>query len=669
MTARGAVEVLPGRAQMAVRAFARSLRTRGALPTLARALVAPAILAGRALDGLRKRRVSRERLDFDAAYGLDTARTINLAELSIPSANWVYGTDYEAAPAEMLRDALAALDLDYSRFHFVDLGSGMGKALLVASDFAFRGITGVEFSPQLHATAQRNIASYRSASQRCFAIESVCSDVLDYTLPPEPSVFFMYNPFGEPVMSRLVERLRDSLARQPREVYVVYIYPRLERMLVDSGCLRILRRVEGCTIFVAHTPAYSRRPPRPAPPVLLCASPPPASQANQISGPRAGDGMKVYNFDLLSYPKLDPGSPRTPVPSSYFDPAAGAANYAEHIEEMAYCEALGFEGVVFNEHHYSAYGTMPSPNLIAAALSQRTNRMKIGVLGSILPLRNHPVRVAEEYAMLDCLTGGRLIAGFVRGVPAEYVWYNVDPEESRGRFEEAFDLIMTAWQEPVWSFKGKFFHLEDCALWPRPLQQPHPPVWVAARSAESIEWCVERHIPTAQVYQTTAQIEDTFGYYRQVAERNGWEAGAEQFVLCRHIFVGESDAGARRLAEPAIRYFFSLQARGFNEAINARAADQQRLREALNSARSFDYFREENRARIDFSTLGWDELIESGYLIAGSPESVRRQLGSQMTAAGAGHFMGMFHIGNLAHADVIASLERFRDEVMPALAE
>src|SRR5690606_34727583 len=128
--------------------------------------------------------------------------------------------------------------------------------------------------------------------------------------------------------------------------------------------------------------------------------------------------MKIYNFDLLAYPRLAEDSPRTPVPSNYFDPSVGARNYQEHIDEMAYCEDLGFEGVVFNEHHYSAYGTMPSPNLIAAALSQRTSRIRIGVLGSILPLRNHPVRVAEEYAMLDCLTGGRLIAGFVRGVPA-----------------------------------------------------------------------------------------------------------------------------------------------------------------------------------------------------------------------------------------------------------
>ena len=377
--------------------------------------------------------------------------------------------------------------------------------------------------------------------------------------------------------------------------------------------------------------------------------------------------MKLYNFDLLAYPHVPKDAPRTPVPSNFFDPIKGAANYAEHLEEMTYCEELGLDGVVFNEHHYSSYGTMPSPNLIAAALSQRTKRIKIGVLGNILPLRNHPVRVAEEYAMIDCLSNGRLVAGFVRGIPAEYVWYGVNPEESRGRFQEAYDLIMTAWTNSVWSFEGEFYSLKDCAIWPRPLQQPHPPIWIAARSAESIEWCVKRHLPCAQVYQTTGQIEDTFNYYRSKAKEDGWEAQPDDFILCRHIYIDESNKKAQEIAEPAMRYFFSVYNRGFNDAINQTAADQQKLLAKLTSERSFNYFREGNRSRIDFSTLGWDELIKSGYMIAGDPDSVARQIQDQMKQIGADHFMGMFHIGNLAHEKVISSLNLFKKEIMPRL--
>jgi alkanesulfonate monooxygenase SsuD/methylene tetrahydromethanopterin reductase-like flavin-dependent oxidoreductase (luciferase family) len=377
--------------------------------------------------------------------------------------------------------------------------------------------------------------------------------------------------------------------------------------------------------------------------------------------------VKLYNFDLLAYPHVPKDAPRTPVPSNFFDPIKGAANYAEHLDEMTYCEELGLDGVVFNEHHYSSYGTMPSPNLIAAALSQRTKRIKIGVLGNILPLRDHPVRVAEEYAMIDCLSNGRLIAGFVRGIPAEYVWYGVNPEESRGRFQEAYDLIMTAWTNSVWSFEGEFYKLKDCAIWPRPVQQPHPPIWIAARSAESIEWCVKRHLPCAQVYQTTGQIEDTFNYYRTKAKEDGWEAQPDDFILCRHIYIDDSNKKAQEIAEPAMRYFFSVYNRGFNDAINQTAADQQKLLAKLTSERSFNYFREGNRSRIDFSTLGWDDLVKSGYMIAGDPDSVARQIQDQMKQIGADHFMGMFHIGNLAHEKVISSLNLFKKEIMPRL--
>lgn len=378
--------------------------------------------------------------------------------------------------------------------------------------------------------------------------------------------------------------------------------------------------------------------------------------------------MRIYNFDLLSYPQVPTGAPGTPVPSSYFDPTVGSRNYQEHLEEMECCEHLGFEGVVFNEHHYSPYGTMPSPNLIASALSRKTSRMKVGVLGNILPLRNHPVRLAEEYAMLDCISGGRLIAGFVRGIPAEYLWYNINPQESRGRFEEAYELIIAAWTQPVWSYHGKYFQLENCAIWPRPLQQPHPPVWVAARSAESVEWCAKRRIPIAQVYQTTGQFEDTFNYYRTVAREQGWQPDPDHFILTRHIYVDETDKKARAIAEPALRYFFTLHNRGFNQAISHEGSGLDQVKQSLYTGRSFSYFREGNRERLDFSSLDWDELDATGYIIAGNPDTVARKLNSQMGQVGADHFMGMFHIGNLPHEKVMASLELFHGKVMPQLS-
>jgi alkanesulfonate monooxygenase SsuD/methylene tetrahydromethanopterin reductase-like flavin-dependent oxidoreductase (luciferase family) len=191
-------------------------------------------------------------------------------------------------------------------------------------------------------------------------------------------------------------------------------------------------------------------------------------------------------------------------------------------------------------------------------------------------------------------------------------------------------------------------------------------VWIAARSAESVEWCVKRHLPCAQVYQTTGQIEDTFGYYRSKASEAGWEAGPDKFILCRHIYIDETDQKAREFGAPAMAYFFTVFNRGFNEAINKEAVAQ-KLTAALTSERSFSYFRQDNRERRDFSKLDWDGLLGTGYLIAGNPDSVAKQIQHQMKQVGADHFMGMFHIGNLPHDRVINSLNLFKKEIMPQL--
>ena len=155
------------------------------------------------------------------------------------------------------------------------------------------------------------------------------------------------------------------------------------------------------------------------------------------------------------------------------------------------------------------------------------------------------------------------------------------------------------------------------------MQQPHPPIWIAARSAESVEWCVKRHLPCAQVYQTTGQIEDTFSYYRTKAKEAGWDAKPEQFILCRHIYIDDTEQKARANVEAAMAYFFTVFNRGFNEAINKDAVAKQ-LQAALTSERSFSYFREGNRERFDFSKMDFNGLIQSGYLIAGNPDSVAK---------------------------------------------
>jgi alkanesulfonate monooxygenase SsuD/methylene tetrahydromethanopterin reductase-like flavin-dependent oxidoreductase (luciferase family) len=138
---------------------------------------------------------------------------------------------------------------------------------------------------------------------------------------------------------------------------------------------------------------------------------------------------------------------------------------------------------------------MNSPNLMAASAAQRTKRLKLLIYGNLLPV-HQPLRLAEELAMLDCLSKGRLISGFARGIPREYQVHNIPLAESRARFEEAYDIITRAWTEEVFSYDGRFWSYHDVALWPRPVQQPHPPIWMPiVGSQESIEFAAAHNIP------------------------------------------------------------------------------------------------------------------------------------------------------------------------------
>ena len=151
--------------------------------------------------------------------------------------------------------------------------------------------------------------------------------------------------------------------------------------------------------------------------------------------------MKFYTFDELTYPDLPAEfGPEVRFTNRFCDPQAVTKTYHEHLDEWAICEDLGFDGAFVNEHHFTPINIQPACNLMAAAIIMRTKTMKVGVIGNVLPLR-HPIRTAEEFAMLDCLSGGRFIGGIVRGVPQEYVSYNVDPFTGRERLMESYDII------------------------------------------------------------------------------------------------------------------------------------------------------------------------------------------------------------------------------------
>jgi alkanesulfonate monooxygenase SsuD/methylene tetrahydromethanopterin reductase-like flavin-dependent oxidoreductase (luciferase family) len=369
--------------------------------------------------------------------------------------------------------------------------------------------------------------------------------------------------------------------------------------------------------------------------------------------------MKFYTFDELTYPAVPPEfGPEVRFTNRFCNPWAVNKTYHEHLDEWAICEDLGFDGAFVNEHHFTAINIQPSCNITATAIIMRTKHMKVGVIGNILPLR-HPVQTAEEFAMMDCLSGGRFIAGIVRGVPFEYVSYNVDPFTSRERMKESYEIIQKCLTEEVFDYEGKYWNLTGVSIWPKPIQQPLP-FWMPTGSLETIEFAAERRIAGAQVFYPSHAFKDSFDLYRRVArERFGWKPGYDNFVGARLLHVAETNEQAIEEAKEAVAYFFRV----FSRPVNNPAPVP-----GLHTDQSFQH-----RQSIERDFPGphtpFEQMRDDGFIVCGNPDYVSRWLENDMRIAGYGHFLGMFHVGNLAHEKVMKSKRLFAEHVMPALRQ
>jgi hypothetical protein len=220
----------------------RSLRERGLVTSLCRSFLLPVHLF-REYRAAKSLRPDGEAGEFDKQYGVDTEGRFegwtHLSDLDIPSSNWIDGNDYAAIEPTRFKHVLAAFDIAFEDYTFVDFGSGKGRALLLASEFPFQRILGLEFSPELHRTAEENIRRYRSASQKCRNIQSLSVDFTDYALPPEASVLFFFHPCRTRVLSGVVAAIGRSLLSHPRPLYIAYVAPTLEQqqLFASSGFL------------------------------------------------------------------------------------------------------------------------------------------------------------------------------------------------------------------------------------------------------------------------------------------------------------------------------------------------------------------------------------------------------------------------------------------------
>ena len=283
---------------------------------------------------------------------------------------------------------------------------------------------------------------------------------------------------------------------------------------------------------------------------------------------------------------------------------------------------------------------MPSPNVIAGALTQRTKNCKIAVIGNALPLYNPPLRVAEEFAMLDVMSGGRLVAGMVIGGGPEYFTYSVDPTDAREKFREALDLIIKAWTTPgpfVWN--SKHYHFRYVNPWPTPLQKPHPPIWIpGVGSLETIELVAQRRYRLhghSRISTSTCFAACSPSSARR-ARRRATRPHPEQMGWGVPVYVAETDKQAREEFEPHFWYFvrnllkgIGLTPPGYTSASSA----------AGDPARTSKYFL--------YTQKTWDDIENGVFAIVGSPETVRQKLEHYQKELGAGVILTGCQTGTL----------------------
>ncbi|MBI3969030.1 MAG: LLM class flavin-dependent oxidoreductase [Chloroflexi bacterium] len=378
--------------------------------------------------------------------------------------------------------------------------------------------------------------------------------------------------------------------------------------------------------------------------------------------------MKFYAFHLMPYPYLPDDFEQRYItnwvigPNSLFDPEKGHELYNRYMDELEYAEKVGFDGICVNEHHQNAYGLMPSPNLIACALARRTTKAKIAVLGNCLPLYNPPTRVAEEMAMIDVISGGRLIAGMILGAGPEYFSSGISPAEARGRYYEAHDLIKQAWTKPgPFPFSGKYYNLPYVNTWPRPLQQPHPPIWVPGLgSLETMEFVARNGYVYAGIGQSSFKgRKQNFQLVQEAFERvTGKPAPPEQLSIYVPTYVAETDAQAAAEFESHFRYYQrKLVAMPLSMLVPPGYTSLKSHMHILSVPT--------RAAGVD----DYQQLIDDGYIIVGSPTTVHERLREHLKDLGVGHYIALMQVGTMPHHQVVKNMDLFGREVIPALRD
>jgi alkanesulfonate monooxygenase SsuD/methylene tetrahydromethanopterin reductase-like flavin-dependent oxidoreductase (luciferase family) len=368
--------------------------------------------------------------------------------------------------------------------------------------------------------------------------------------------------------------------------------------------------------------------------------------------------VRAYHFTEMPYPYFPPevevelNSPRVILPNDYFDPKIGADLYNRYLDDYVYADELGLD-IMLNEHHQTATCTDACIAVSGAVLARETKRAKICLLGNPLPHRDNPLRVAEEVAMLDCISRGRIISGFVRGVGTEVHPANTNPALTRERFEESHDLIVKAWttSEPF-NWEGKHWHYRYANVWPQPYQKPHPPIWITGTSPDNVPWVADRQYVFAAFLMAYDDVSRLYDIYRRRSEEMGLPApGNDRFAYLALCYTAETDEQAWDEGRELMWYTSRKRHPGFSNPPGFNSVKTNMM--ILSGI---------DKPRGDT----FESLMSKGIVIAGSPATVTKQI-KEWHKRGVGHLLMMNQAGVLSAELTRRSMKLFAEEVYPEI--
>jgi len=377
--------------------------------------------------------------------------------------------------------------------------------------------------------------------------------------------------------------------------------------------------------------------------------------------------MEAFHFTEMAYPYIpedyfERGGARVILPNAIYDREKGHRLYNDLLDQHEYADQLGYH-VFLNEHHQTITCVNSAVSVTAGALVRRTKQAKILILGNAISNREQPLRVAEEIALLDSISCGRILCGFLRGVPGEVHPSNVNPAFNRERFMEAHDLIVKSWTTPEpFAWEGKHYQYRYVNIWPQPYQQPHPPIWVSGvGTTETVDWAAAMGYTYAiflAPWDVTARL---FDRYREKAREAGrLEPGPDRFAYLLLLYVGESEEQAQRDGRGLEFYLRMRQRRGFwfppgHSPVDATAKGWAAGTKSAGPGGAVK--------------LSWEDYQDRGIAVIGTPDKVIKRIRELYDQTGVGNLLMMMHSGDMSNQVVMRSQKLFATEVLPAIRE